>query len=103
MRRVVISAVVIALICAAAIGGYRWYEYQGSPGYSLVCLAKAIKAKDYETARYYVDEDRLATETSKSLVEVVVTRTTKEMEKDHNPFSGLGVAIVQMMVPGYRT
>src|SRR5215475_9828122 len=97
--RFAISVGVIGLLIFAGLG---WYHYTSTPQYSLVQLAKAVKAKDYETARFFVDDERLADSISKAIADAAMTRVTNELTKDRNPFSGLGVAMVQMMVPRLR-
>ena len=100
MRR---TAMVVMLIGIVIIGGCGWwYYYRGTPQYSLILLAKAVKGKDYETARYFVDDDRMADTISKSVVDALMLQFTKKMEADPNPFSGLGVAVIQMMAPRMR-
>jgi|SRR5690242_1462560 len=83
-------------------GGAGWYHYTGTPQYSLAQLAHAVKSKDYETARYFVDEERIADSISKAFTDAVTAGFTKQMENDSNPFSGLGVAMMQLMLPRLR-
>jgi hypothetical protein len=101
MRRSVIAALIVAGVTAIGLGA-GWYYYVGTPDYSLTQLAKAVKGKDYETARYFVDEERIADSSSQAIVGILITRSTKTLEADKNPFSGLGVAMMQMMVPRLR-
>ena len=101
MRRTAMVAVVLIGIIVLGACGW-WYYYTRTPQYSLVLLAKAVKSKDYETARYFVDDDRMADTISKSVVDAVTLQFTKKMEADQNPFSGLGVAVFQMMAPRMR-
>ena len=65
-------------------------------------LANAVKAKDYETARYFVDHERIADTASKSVVDAALQRGTKDLKASENPFSGFGVAALQMMAPRIR-
>lgn len=90
-KRVIGSAAIVAIILGAAV----WYEYTGTPQYSLVRLAHAVKAKDYETAKYYVDDDRLADSISRSLMDAA---SKKFIEKS----SGLEVAMMEIMAPQLR-
>jgi hypothetical protein len=60
--RVLLFAMAVAVLAAAGC----WYHYTGTPQYSLALLAGAVKAKDYETARYFVDDERIADTASKS-------------------------------------
>jgi hypothetical protein len=39
----------------------------------LTLLADAVKAKDYETARYFVDDERIAGTASKSFLDAAMT------------------------------
>lgn len=97
-----IIAVVIIFGMAAIGGGAWWYQYTGTPQYSLALLAQAVRAKDYEKARYFVDDERMADTISKSVVDALTNQFTNTMQKDSNPFSGFGVAIIQMMAPKMR-
>jgi DUF2939 family protein len=74
----------------------------GTPQYSLAQLADAVKAKDYETARYFVDDERIADTASKSFLDAAMNRATQEIKAGDNPFSGFGVAAIQMMAPRIR-
>ena len=101
MRRTAMVAVMLIGIVVIGSCGW-WYYYTGTPQYSLVLLAKAVKGKDYETARYFVDDQRMADTISKSVVDALMLQYTKKMEADQNPFSGFGVAVIQMMAPRMR-
>lgn len=101
MRRSVIATLIAVGVTAIGLGA-GWYYHAGTPEYSLTQLAKAVKGKDYETARYFVDEERIADSSSKAIVDILIARSTKRLEADNNPFSGLGVAMMQMMVPRLR-
>lgn len=94
---VIASVVLFSAICAGGL----YYRYTGTPEYSLLQLTTAIRAKDYETARYYVDEERLADNISKSVVDSALAKVQTDMRRDlaDNPFAGLGEAFIQMMVP----
>lgn len=96
--RVALLAVGIVVLVA----GCCWYQYLGTPQHSLLLLADAVKAKDYETARYFVDDERIADAASKSFLDAAITHFTNEAKADDNPFSGIGVAAVQMMAPRIR-
>lgn len=77
------------------------YHYLGTPEYSLYKLGGAIQKKDYETARYYVDEERISDDVSTSIVDISVKETTQQMEQEEkgNPFMGLGTGLIAMMEP----
>ena len=95
-----IKALLVATAVLVAVGW--WYEYTGTPQHSLARLADAVKAKDYETARYFVDDERIADTASKSFLDAAMSRATQEIKADDNPFSGFGVAALQMMAPRIR-
>jgi hypothetical protein len=101
MHRTVASVVIVVCIAAIAGGGW-WYHYISTPQYSLGLLAKAVKDKDYETARYFVDDERLSDTISKSLVDAVTSQFNEQAKYDSNPYSGLGIAMMQMMTPRLR-
>jgi hypothetical protein len=101
MRRTAVVAVMLIGIVVIGSCGW-WYHYTGTPQYSLVLLVKAVKGKDYETARYFVDDERMADTISKSVVDALILQFTKKMEADQNPFAGFGVAVIQMMAPRMR-
>ena len=88
-------------VAALAAAGW-WYHYTGTPQYSLALLAGAVKAKDYETARYFVDDERIADTASKSSSMLQWTHATTEMKADDDPLSGFGIAALQMMAPRIR-
>jgi hypothetical protein len=90
----------VCLLALLGIGIYV-YQYFGTPQYSLHKLGEAIHDKDYETARYYVDEDRLSQDISSSVVDVVMKQTQARMNREMagNPFSGLGEGLTQLMIP----
>jgi hypothetical protein len=96
--RVLLFAMAVAVLAAAG----WWYHYTGTPQYSLALLAGAVKAKDYETARYFVDDERIADTASKTFLDAAITRATTEMKADDNPLSGFGIAALQMMAPRIR-
>jgi hypothetical protein len=93
----------IGILCLLALFGLAAYTYHyfGTPEYSLYKLGNAIHQKDYETARYYVDEDRVSEDVSTSIVDVTMKQTMEQMQNDlkDNPFGGLGTGLIQMMVP----
>jgi Protein of unknown function (DUF2939) len=91
-----------ALLLAAIVAGLGvavWWYYGGTPQHSLALMADAVRARDYETARYFVDDERIAETASKSVLDAAMTQFTNKMKADDNPFSGLGVAAFQMMAP----
>jgi hypothetical protein len=94
IKRIVL---VLGVVCLGL--GVWWYHYTGTPAYSLYRLQQAVKAKDYETARFYVDDERLADDVSTAATDAMQTSFSRTMEADKNPFSGLGVAMMQMMLP----
>jgi hypothetical protein len=96
--RVLLFTMAVAALAAAG----WWYHYTGTPQYSLALLAGAVKAKDYETARYFVDDERIADTASKSFLDAAMTHATTEMKADDNPLSGFGIAALQMMAPRIR-
>jgi hypothetical protein len=100
MKTLKVAPIVIAIVALAGI--VWWYRYTGTPQHSLLLLANAVKAKDYETARYFVDDERLADTASKSVVDMAIRHVTKDMKASENPFSGLGVAAIEMMAPRVR-
>ena len=88
----------------AVIGGVSWYSYTSTPQHSLTLLSQAVKARDYEGARYFVDEERMSETLAKSFVHAAMSDSLnqyKSATKD-NPFSGLGAAMIQMMEPTMR-
>lgn len=100
MKTLKAALIVIAIVALAGV--VWWYRYTGTPQHSLLLLADAVKAKDYETARYFVDDERLAETASKSVVDVAIQHVTKDMKASENPFSGLGIAAIEMMAPRVR-
>jgi len=94
------KALLVATAVLVAVGW--WYVYTGTPQHSLALLADAVKAKDYETARYFVDDERIADTASKSFLDDAMSRATQDIKADDNPFSGFGVAALQMMAPRLR-
>lgn len=101
MRRPVV--LLVSILALGLIGtGIWWYHYTGTPKYSLQLLVKAIKVKDYETARYFVDDDQIADSISKAAITATMAHASAAMEADHNPFSGLGEGMIQMMAPGLQ-
>lgn len=98
MRRFVIFSVALCMLSALGAGVW-WYEYTGTPEYSLSQLVKAVRAKDYESARYYVDEERISESACQVAVQTAVQNAMKQIESDQNPFSGLGFAMMEAMVP----
>jgi hypothetical protein len=60
-------------------------------------LSDAVRAQDYETARNFVDDERISDAASKAVVDAAITHMSKAMEADNNAFSGLGVDAVEMM------
>lgn len=63
---------VMGLLVLGAAGW--WYEYTGTPQDSLLLFANAVKAKDYETTRYFVDDERIADTASKSVLDAATSR-----------------------------
>jgi hypothetical protein len=102
LKAVLLVVKVLVVAIAVLVGVAWWHEYRGTPQYSLALLAEAVKAKDYETARYFVDDERIADTASKSFLDAAMSRATKEIKADDNPFSGFGVAAIQMMAPRLR-
>lgn len=100
MKTLKVALIVITIPALAGI--VCWYRYTGTPQHSLMLLANAVKAKDYETARYFVDDERIADTASKSVVDAALQRGTKDLKASENPFSGFGVAALQMMAPRIR-
>lgn len=94
-----VKALLLTVTVAGLVAGGWWYYHAGTPQHSLAQLANAVRAKDYETARYFVDDERIAETTSKSVLDAAMTQFTNKMKADDNPFSGLGVAAFQMMAP----
>ena len=102
VRAVLLVVRVVLVAAAVLLVAALWYEHTGTPQYSLAQLAEAVKAKDYETARYFVDDERIADTASKSFLDAAMSRATEEITADGNPFSGFGVAAIQMMAPRIR-
>lgn len=101
--KAVLVAVKVLLLLAALVAGIGWwYEYTGTPQYSLALLADAVKAKDYETARYFVDDERIADTASKSISDMAIQHMANDMKASENPFSGLGMVAIEMLVPRVR-
>jgi len=92
------KALLLAVI-VAGLGVAVWWYYGGTPQHSLALMAEAVRVRDYETARYFVDDERIAETASKSVLDAAMTQFTSKMKEDDNPFSGLGVAAFQMMAP----
>lgn len=102
LKAVLLVAKLLLFAIAVLVGVGWWHEYTGTPQHSLAKLAEAVKAKDYETARYFVDDERIADTASKSFLDAAMSRATKEIKADDNPLSGFGVAAIQMMAPRIR-
>ena len=100
-KALLFAGVLIAVVPTLVLVAAGWW-YMGTPQHSLALLADAVKAKDYETARDFVDDERIADTTSKSVLDAAMTRFTKEMKADENPLSGIGVGVFQMMAPTLR-
>ena len=102
LKAVLLAVRALLFVAAVVVAVGWWYEYTGTPQYSLAQLADAVRAKDYETARYFVDDERIADTGSKSFLDAAMDRATKEMKADDNPLSGFGIAALQMMAPRLR-
>jgi hypothetical protein len=102
VQSVLLAVKALLLLAVILVGIGWWYEYTGTPQHSLALLADAVKTKDYETARYFVDDERIADTGSKSFLDAAMDRATKEMKADDNPLSGFGIAALQMMAPRLR-
>jgi hypothetical protein len=96
------KALLLTLAAAVLIAAGWWYQYVGTPQHSLALLADAVKAKDYETARYFVDDERIADTASKSVFDAEMSRVTKEIKADDSPLAGLGGVALQLMAPRIR-
>jgi hypothetical protein len=81
-----LKVALIVMTIPALAGIVYWYRYTGTPQHSLMLLANAVKAKDYETARYFVDDERIADTASKSVVDAALQRGTKDLKASENPF-----------------
>ena len=96
------SAILAITLALASIAAFRWYLYTGTPEYSLSELGKAVKAKNYGEAAKYVDEERIATEISHSLTDVLVAKYTKKFQQDPFPFTESRIELLQKMAPRFN-
>ena len=86
----------------AGIWADWWYRYTGTPEYSLSQLGKAVRARNYGEASKYVDEERVATEISRSLTDVLLAKYTRKFQEDPFPFTESRIELLQSLAPRFR-
>jgi hypothetical protein len=97
------AAVILAVTLAFGAGvSLWWYQHTGTPEYSLSQLSRAVKAKNYGEASKYVDEERIATDISRSLTEVLVAKYTKKFQQDPFPFTESRIELLQKLAPRFN-
>lgn len=92
----------VGIVVVLGWAGIWWHHYSGTPQYSLLQLAKAIKEKDYASAREYVDEDALSREASQAIVEATVDLYVGKHKPSKDDFANFGRAMTKMMEPKLR-
>jgi hypothetical protein len=97
------AAVILAIVVVAgAVASLLWYQHTGTPEYSLSELGNAVKAKNYGEASKYVDEERIATEISRSMTDVLVAKYTRKFQQDPFPFTESRIELLQKMAPRFN-
>jgi hypothetical protein len=98
------AAFILAVaLLSATTASIWWYRYTGTPEYSLSQLGKAVKAKNYGEAAKYVDEERIASDISRSLADVLLAKYTKKFQQDPFPFTESRIELLQSMAPRFQS